>query len=168
MTSSRTVTTSRWHTPLLAAHIVVAVGWLGAGLAVSVLTLAGLVGADPVTVYPAARRISAWLVAPLAAVTLATGLALATTSHWGLFAYRWVTAKLTISVLLAGIIAVLLLPRLTAVAAITIGPDPSTLTLPQRLPLALAPVAASVLLGVNVVLGIAKPGRHRRPRKARP
>jgi hypothetical protein len=162
MTARHVATAARWHTPLLTAHIVVSVGWLGAGLAVTALTLAGMTGAEPATVYPAAHLIAAWLVAPLAAASLTTGLLLVATTSWGLVTHRWVTVKLAISVLLAGVSAVLLVPRLATVAAIVTGPDPSALTSGQRLPLVLAPAAASVLLGVNVVLATAKPARLRR------
>ena len=159
MTARHVVTVRRWHTLLLTAHIVVSVGWLGAGLAVTALTFAGVAGAEPATVYPAAHLIATRLVAPLAALSLATGLRLAATTSWGPFTHRWVTAKLAISMLLAGVIAVLLVPRLAAVAATAVEPEPSALSSAQRLPLALAPAAASVLLGVNVVLATAKPAR---------
>jgi hypothetical protein len=150
------------HTVLLSAHILAAVGWFGCGLAVTVLTVAGVAGTDPATVYPAARTIAIWLVAPLAAIAMATGLLLTALTSWGLLAHRWVTAKFAISVMLAGAIAMLLIPRLDTLATIATGPGAETLTVAQRLPLALAPATASLFLGVNVALAVAKPTRWRR------
>jgi hypothetical protein len=157
-----TSTATRRPTALLTVHLLATAGWLGAGLAVSGLTVAGLAGGDPITVYPAARIVAVWVVAPLVGLSLVSGVLLAITTSWGLFTHGWVTAKLAISLLLAAAVAVLLVPRLGAVAAIATEPGPSTLTTTQRLPLAVAPAVASLLLGVNVVLAVAKPGTRRR------
>lgn len=51
---------------LLILHVAVAVGLLGAALVLVALGLAGLRGADPRTVYPAAHLVDAWVVTPLA------------------------------------------------------------------------------------------------------
>ena len=160
-------TTSRRQTVLLTGHLLATASWFGVGLAVTVLGFAGLIGSDPAVAYPAARILAAWLVAPLAGLALATGLLLVATTSWGLFTHRWVTAKLAITLVLAVAVAGLLIPRLGAVAAAVTGPDPSTPTVGQRLPLALAPAAASVLLATNAALAIAKPGGRRTPHDPR-
>jgi len=167
--------TARRHTLLPTVHILTTGGWFGAGLAVTALTVAGLAGTDPSIVYPAARLLAGWLVAPLAGASLASGLLLAATSRWGLFTHRWVTAKLAITVLLASVVTVLLVPRLGAMSALVTEPDAPAPAAGQRLPLALAPVVASLLLGVNVALAVTKPGGRRRtataprtPRTPRP
>jgi hypothetical protein len=156
-------TAPRRQTVLLTVHLLATASWFGAGLAVTVLGLAGLTGSEPATTYPAARILASWLIAPLAGLALATGLLLVATTSWGLFTHRWVTAKLAITLVLAVAVVGLLIPRLGAVAAAVTGPDPSMPTVGQRLPLALAPAAASVLLATNAALAIVKPGGRRSP-----
>jgi hypothetical protein len=161
-------TASRWHPVLLTTHLLTAAGWLGAGLAVTLLGVAGLAGTDPVAVYPAARLLAVWLIAPLAGLALVSGLLLTASTSWSVSTDRWVTAKLTITLLLSAAVTVLLIPRLGAVAGLVTRPDPAMVTTVERLPLALAPAAASALLAINVVLAVLKPGgKHRHSHASR-
>jgi len=78
-----------WRNALVAVHVGASASVLGTDLVLLALGIAGLAGADPLTIYPAAWLVSAWLVAPLALLALATGLALGLLTPWGLFRYWW-------------------------------------------------------------------------------
>jgi uncharacterized membrane protein len=147
---------------LLAAHILVTVSVLGADLALLTLGIRAVAGMDASTVYPAAHLIASRLIAPLALASLATGLALVFTSPDRLLSQGWVVAKLAITVVLAAVLILVLVPGLERLAeqAITRAPDPVTTA--QRLRVAIGPAIASVLLAVNVALAVYKPRRRRR------
>jgi hypothetical protein len=147
-----------WRNLLLSLHIAASVGVLGTDLVLLTFGVASLAGADPLTVYPAARLVGTWLVAPLALLTLGTGLALALLTPWGLFNYWWVTIKLAIVVVLTGAVLFVLVPSLSATAAMVSGSAPQPLSTGQRLPLLLAPAAASTLLAIALLLAVFKPG----------
>lgn len=148
---------TRWRTLLLTVHVATTVSLLGADLALLALGITGARGADPQTVYPAARLVGTWLAAPLAVVSLGTGLLQAVLTHWGLVRYWWVTIKLGITVALASVLLVVLVPALSQVADIATGPAPHLLTDGQRMRLAIAPAAAAALLALNVALSMYKP-----------
>ncbi|MPZ56025.1 MAG: hypothetical protein GEU91_05885 [Rhizobiales bacterium] len=68
-----------WRNALVAVHVGASVSVLGTDLVLLALGIASVGGADPVTIYPAARMIGAWLLTPLALIALATGLAYSAT-----------------------------------------------------------------------------------------
>ena len=146
-----------WRNLLLAIHVAAAVGVLGADLVLLTFGVAGVAGADPLTIYPAARLAGVYVVAPLALVTLATGLPLGLLTPWGLFTYWWVTIKLAIVLVLTGAVLFVLVPSLGATAAAVSGAGPRLET-GQLLPLMLAPAVASSLLLVALLLAVFKPG----------
>ena len=146
-----------WRKLLLTVHVVVTVSVLGADLVLLLLGLSSLGGADPRTIYPAAHLVSARLVAPLAVLALSTGLLQGILTQWGLLRYWWVTIKLAITAVLTGVVLFVLVPGLSATADAVSGPSPHLLTIGERLPLVVAPVVASTLLVLNVVLAIFKP-----------
>jgi hypothetical protein len=146
------------------AHIALAVSILGADLVLITLGLAGLAG-DPITVYPAAELIGSRVMWPLAIASVATGVTLALTGPYGLFRFWWVAIKLTITLLLTGLLAFVLLPALAAAAEATAsGAAPSE---SRRLLLVLGPIASSSLLLTNIALAVFKP-KWRFMRAARP
>jgi hypothetical protein len=153
---------------LLAAHLVGGVGAIGASLALVALGVAGLSGgADPLAVYPAMHRVEAWVIRPLAVVSLGTGVVLAVSSHWGLVTYWWVTVKLAIAAVVTLAVFLLLEPALGASAVIASGLSTEPLTDAQRARFAVLPAVATVLFAVNVALGVYKPrGRIRFGRAA--
>jgi hypothetical protein len=150
------------RTALLTAHIVVTVAALGGDLALFALGTAGLRGVDPRAVYPAAHLLAAWLVAPLAIASLATGILLSVTTGWKPFVYGWVTIKGGVTVMMTGLLVFLLIPSLDRAAALATGDAAGTLTHGQQTLYAVVPAAGAVLLTLNVVLGVVKPRRHRR------
>ena len=149
---------SPWRKLLLTVHVAATVSVLGTDLVLLALGIASLDGADPRTMYPAAHLVGAWLVAPLAVLSLGTGLLLGILTPWGLLRYWWVTIKLALTVVLTGVVLFVLVPRLGAAAAAVDGPATGVLTIGERLPLVVAPAVASTLLALNVVLAIFKPG----------
>jgi hypothetical protein len=147
-----------WRKLLLTVHVAATVSVLGTDLVLLLLGLASLGGADPQTIYPAAYLVAARLVAPLALISLGTGLLLGVLTPWGVFTYWWVTIKLAITAALTAVVLFVLVPRLGAAASAVAGPASPVLTGAERLPLAIAPAAASTLLLLAVVLAVFKPG----------
>jgi hypothetical protein len=149
---------------LLTVHIGVSVAVLGADLALLALGVAGLRGADPRAVYPAAHLLGQWLAAPLAVASLASGVLLAVTTTFKPWRYGWVAVKGAITLVLTGLLLAVLVPGLgrAAHAATAIPPQ---VTHTQHLLYTIAPAAAATLLAVNLVLGRYKPRlrRHAAP-----
>jgi hypothetical protein len=83
---------------------------------------------------------------------------------WGLFRYWRVTIKLAITVILTGVVLFVLVPRLGMVAASVTASASDPLPIGQRVLLVVAPVIASSLLALNVVLAVFKPGWRLRAR----
>jgi hypothetical protein len=154
-----------WRNSLLSLHVAASVSVLGADLVLLALGVAGLGGADPLTIYPAARLVAVWLITPLAVLTLGTGLLLGLLTPWGLFTYWWVTIKLAIVLVLTGAVLFVLVPALGATAEAVGGPAPEPLAAGRRLPLVVAPAVASTLLAVALVLAVFKPGWRLRSRE---
>ncbi|MFG3691697.1 hypothetical protein [Micromonospora sp. NPDC047740] len=151
---------------LLAAHITVTVGALGADAALLALAVSGLRDTDPRTVYPAAYLLGRWLVAPLAVGSVLTGLALAAAGPWRPLRHGWVTVKLTLAAVLAAAALALLVPRLGHAAAAAVGSSTAGVPRGDRVVAVAAPAAALLVLGTNVVLRVFKPGRRRPARAA--
>jgi hypothetical protein len=153
----------RWRRLLLTVHLIVSVGLLGADAALIILNLAGLSGTDPATVYPAAHLIARAVVVPLALLALPTGLALGLLTPWGLIRYWWVTLKLGLTLVLSGMAVFVLTPRLGALADEATASPGVDLAVADRLPVALAVMAAGGVLILTVVLARYRPfGRLRR------
>jgi hypothetical protein len=146
---------------LLTLHILATVGLFGADLVLVTLGFSAVFGADPNTVYPAARLVGETIVAPLALFSLASGVVLARLSGWGLLRYWWVTLKLAITLVLTLAVLTVLVPRLGNAAAFAAAGAPFDVA--QRLPLALAPGLATVFVILNVSLAVYKPGWRVRP-----
>lgn len=148
------------HRLLLTVHIGTAVAVLGADLALLTLGAAGLRGADPVTVYPAAHLLGQWLVSPLAVTSLASGTLLAATTSFKPWRHGWVAIKASTTLVLTGLLLAVLVPGLGRTAdAATANPPQVTGT--QRLLYVLAPSGAAALLTVNLALGVYKPRKLR-------
>lgn len=147
-----TIARPRWRSTLVTVHLISTLALLGADLALLAVAISGLVGTDPVSVYPAAHVVAAWIVAPLAVTALATGFALAVTSSWGLATYWWIAIKLAITLVLVTLLLLVLIPGLAATTKL-----PSTLEFPQKLRFVIAPAFASLAVIANSVLGRYKP-----------
>src|SRR6266496_5215969 len=85
----------------LTAHIVSAVGWMGATAAFLALALAGLTSNDDrltSSAYVAMKLIGWRVIVPLSLASLLTGLVQSLGTAWGLFRHYWVLFKLLINV----------------------------------------------------------------------
>lgn len=144
---------------LLTGHIIVTVALIGAAAVLIGLGVAGMRGADPRTIFPAAHLVDAWVVAPLAILALTTGILQAVLTGRGLTTYWWVIFKLATTAVAALAVVFVLEPRLGGSAeAARAGQSYSP---SEFLPLVAAPSVAALLLVTNVVLGVYKPGKPR-------
>jgi hypothetical protein len=140
---------------LLTVQLLATVGLFGADLVLVTFGFSAVLGADPGSVYPAAQLVASTVVAPLALISLATGVVLARLSGWGLFRYWWVTVKLGVTLLLTIVVFTVLVPRLGSAAAAASAH--ASFDAGQRVPLALAPALATLFLVLNVALAVYKP-----------
>lgn len=96
----------------LFAHVVLSVGWLGAGAANVALGAHAWSHAGgeltPLPAHHAIRLIDTWVVIPAAFGALISGLVISLGTRWGLFVHWWVTIKLalTVAVILASTIGI--------------------------------------------------------------
>lgn len=86
----------------LLAHVVLSVGWLGAGAANAALAAHTLLAPSstaltPVQAHAAISLIDSWAVIPGAFGALITGVVVSVFTRWGLFVHWWVTAKLVLT-----------------------------------------------------------------------
>ncbi|MCW3814114.1 hypothetical protein ONA91_06545 [Micromonospora sp. DR5-3] len=147
---------------LLTLHLVTSLGWLGADLVLLTLGIAGLRGADPGVVYPAAGLLVTYLFAPLSVAVWLIGLVSALLTPWGLLRWRWVLVKFAISTGMLGLVLLLLTPTVRGLGEL--GPELAT---GDRLDLVIPPAVSSSLLILMTVLSTYKPwGRLRRARPA--
>ncbi|MFF5171827.1 hypothetical protein ACFY3U_04235 [Micromonospora sp. NPDC000089] len=146
---------------LLTLHLVTSLGWLGADLGLLTLGVAGLRGADPAVVYPAAALLATWLFAPLSVAVWLAGVASALLTPWGLLRHRWVVVKLGLTSVMLVLVLFLLVPTVRAAAL----PDA---TAHQRIDVVVAPSVSTALLVTMTVISTWKPwGRTRRGVPAR-
>lgn len=115
---------------LLAVHVAVSVGWSGVSLCLLTLAVAG--ARDPAVwagpAYSAMKLFSDWLLAPVALLSLSTGLVLALGTPWGLARHRWVWTKfwLTLAATCATLLAFRPAADEAAALAAAGAPVPST------------------------------------------
>jgi hypothetical protein len=103
---------------LLVAHIAVSVAWLG--VALMMLTLAITARTTPSrtnahSAYWAMHLLAEVLDLPLSLTVLLTGISLGLGTSWGLLRYRWVVAKLSLTIVAVGL-SLLALPAQTGSA----------------------------------------------------
>ncbi len=154
----------RWHRLLLTVHVATVVSVLGTDLVLLALGISSVRGADPRTIYPAAHLVATWVLSPLAALALGTGVLLGLLTHWGLLRYWWVTIKLALTLALTGAILFVLVPRLGVAAGATTALESRPFTAGERLPLLVSPAVGVTLLILAVALAIYKPGWRLRSR----
>lgn len=148
-----------WRKPLLTVHIASAVALIGTDLGLLSLGVAGVRGARPETVYPAASQIASWVIGPLVVVALGTGLAQTVLLRHNPVRQAWLGIKLAVTGIFTGIVWFLLIPRLASSAEAAVSAGAATFTSAERLPLAVVPAVATALLLLLVALAVYKPGR---------
>ena len=154
-----------WRKVALTTHVSVSVGWLGAVIAFLALSIAGLVSNDAQVVRSAyvAMELTGWFViVPLAAASLLTGLVQSLGTEWGLFRHDWVLVKLLLTVFAT----LLLLVHMQPVSRVADAAAATTLQAPDhrgtRVQLAADAGAAVLVLAVTTALSVVKPrGRTR-------
>jgi hypothetical protein len=112
---ARPARTRSWRRPRLVGrrtrqllvflHVVISVGWLGAGAANVVLAFTAAATTSPEirrSSYYLINEIDFALVIPLAFGTLASGVLLSLVTKWGLVRYRWVLVKLVLTLVVIG------------------------------------------------------------------
>jgi hypothetical protein len=145
---------------VLTAHIVFAVGWLGAVAAFLALAIAGVTSQEVQTVrsaYLAMALIARYVIVPLSFAPLITGPILSLGTPWGLFRHYWILAKLLITVLSTLALQIHLRPiNLLANAAATPAGMGAEMHAAQ-IQMVAASVAALVALLAATALGVYKP-----------
>lgn len=144
---------------ILTAHIIFAVGWLGAVAAFLALAIVGL-NSESVqevrTAYMAMDLITRSVIVPLSFAPLVTGPVLSLGTPWGLFKHYWIIVKLLITLLSTAILQIHLQPITTLAdkaAEGLIGADLGQL----QMQMVAAAAAALVALIVATVLAVYKP-----------
>jgi hypothetical protein len=137
---------------VLATHLTLSVGWIGAVLAYLALVIAAMTTQEAQTLRAAwiAMDLIGWyVIVPLALTSLATGLGMSLGTPWGLFRHYWILFSLGLTTLAT----VILLQHMrsvsvfAALAAIT----PSAATGELRVELVHAGLGLLVLLAVQVM-----------------
>ena len=143
----------------LTAHVTFSVGWLGAVAAFLALAVAGLTNQDPQIVLAAylAMKLATWFViVPLAAGSVLSGVVSSLITRWGLVSYYWVLVKLLMTSLATIILLVHTQPiDLLAAAAKTTGLG--THFRSSQLQMVIAAGAGVLVLLVITTLSVYKP-----------
>lgn len=85
----------------LVAHVAVSVGWLGSVSVFLVFAVVGLTSEDAGLVrasYLSSDLVTRYMIVPLCAGALITGLVQSLGTHWGLVRHYWVIAKLALTI----------------------------------------------------------------------
>jgi SNF family Na+-dependent transporter len=136
---------------LLAIHIALAVGWIGAVAAYITLDLAAATSHDEQALrsaYLGMEQIVTWAIVPLAVAALITGLAVSLGTHWGLLRHWWVVISLLLTIVAT---LVLLVETRTITAMAAVAADPSTSVEDLR---ALGSTLVHSIGGTLVLLGV--------------
>ena len=160
---------------VLAAHVLVAVGWFGVVLAKLVLEVAAVTTRDQGmarAAYGLMANLDRVSFPPMAVATLLTGVVLAVGTAWGLFQHYWIVAKLalTVAVVVTGVVFVGAWTR--QALALSSGPAAALATGPalDSAPMLLigAAVAHLLMLGAATVISVYKPWGRIRPDRHAP
>lgn len=148
---------------LLAAHIIVSVGWLGIVFAKLVLGLAAMKSGAPAVsdaLYVSMEVVNVAF-PPAAIGTLVTGVLLSLGTKWGLLRHYWVATKLalTVGVIVTGIALVNRLIRQSISAPSGQAVDSGTMLGIASAPTLLISlsVAHVLMLGIATVVSVYKP-----------
>ena len=103
---------------LLAAHLSVSVGWIGAAVAYLAIGVVAGSSDSPETVrgaWVAMELIGWYVIVPLAAAALLSGVVMAAGTRWGLFRHYWVIFSLVLTTF-ALVVLVLHMPTVSSTA----------------------------------------------------
>ncbi|GAA4825186.1 membrane protein [Actinomycetospora corticicola] len=139
---------------LVFVHVVVSLGWMGAGAANVVLTSTAAVTDDVElrrACYLLVSTIDLWLVIPGAFLALATGVVLSLVTPWGLVTYWWVLVKLVLTV--AVILYSTFFVGVWVEQSVALGTSPS----PVAVPLVVGPLVSMAAFLLMTWASVAKP-----------
>jgi hypothetical protein len=144
---------------MLAVHLTLSVGWIGAVAAYIPFDVATVTARDAQTLrtaYLAMESIARSVIVPLALASLLTGLVVSLGTKWGLFRHYWVLISLVLTTLAT---VVLLVETRTISALAAMAADPTTSIVHLRaMPSTLGhSVGGTVVLLVILVLNVYKP-----------
>ena len=142
---------------VLSVHLTVSIGWIGTVLAYLALGLSAVRSDDVSTIrgaWIAMESIGWFVIVPLAAASLVTGVVLALGTKWGLFRHYWVVISFGLT-LFSTVVLILHMPSVTQTADVARTADLATL---QTLggDLEHPAIGLVILLGVQV-LNLYKP-----------
>ena len=143
----------------LAAHIALAVGWIGAVAGYIALDVAAATSQDAQTLraaYLAMELIAWYVIVPLALASLLTGLVMSLGTKWGLFRHYWVLISLLLTIIAT---VVLLVETQTISYFAEVAADPTTSSDDLRAlgSTLVHSVGGTVVLLVILVLNVYKP-----------
>lgn len=151
----------RTRKAMVVVHIVVSLGWMGAGAANVVLALTALLGDQTLhhACYRFIQQIDTFLVIPAAFTALITGIALGLATPWGVLRYWWVLLKLIITtvVIVASTFGIGVWVELSIEATRGGG------TSPYALPIVVGALANIAAFLIMTWLSVVKPGGEVRP-----
>lgn len=146
---------------LLVVHVSVSVAWLGLSVGLLALGVAAFTTSDASLTEAAYRAMTVfadWLLAPIAVVTLVSGLVLSLGTPWGLARHRWVWIKFWVTMATAAATVFALRPEIGQAAAAGV-PDAG---------LVAAPVVSTTAYLFMTAISVLKPwGLTRRGRRLR-
>ncbi len=144
---------------VLALHLGVSVGWLGAIAAYLPFDIVATTSAEPGslrTAYLAMDLIASTVLVPLAVATVVTGVVIALGTSWGLFRHWWVVVSLLLTIV-ATLVLLVETRTIAALAAVAASPSASMHelralggTLPHS-------VGGAAVLTIVLVLNVSKP-----------
>lgn len=143
----------------LASHIAASVGWFGALAAFLALNLQAVSSHDAVLVrssYLGMYRIAWYTILPLSLLALGGGVYQALAGGWGLRRYRWVQAKLVLTVI-AIVVFLAKLPLIGRAASLCHNAVRTTSLRRLGLQLALHATGGLVVLGFIIGVSVFKP-----------
>jgi hypothetical protein len=141
---------------IVAAHVLIGVGWFGITLAKLVLEIVAATHGDQNVAragYVYAAAFDRAVFPPAAIATLVTGIVLSVGTAWGLFRHWWIVVKLalTIGVIVTGVVFVGAWTEAALATASDIGQDSTSQWLIG------AAVAHALMLGAATVISVLKP-----------
>src|ERR687896_231789 len=143
----------------LAAHITLAVGWIGAVASYIALDVAAATSQDPKTLraaYLAMELITWYVIVPLALASLLSGLVMSLGTRWGLVRHYWVLISLLLTVI-ATIVLLAETQTISYFANVAADPTASGDDLRALGSTLVHSVGGTVVLLVILVLNVCKP-----------
>ncbi|MBD0839519.1 MULTISPECIES: DUF2269 domain-containing protein [unclassified Streptomyces] len=152
---------------LVVVHVVASASWLGLSLGLLALGITAATTASPAATEASVRAMKLfadWLLLPVAALTLLSGLVLALGTAWGLARHRWVYTKFWLTLATTAATAFALRPGVNEAVAATAAGGP----LPDAGEVLFGPVVSLTAYVFMTAISLLKPwGLTRRGRRLR-